>query len=138
MDGHANLSKNQLLMITYILSSSSVDEACKKVKISRTTYYSWLKDNEFKDELKRVRDELIEESLNSLKYSITKATEELIKLADSEREDIKRLACRDIITFGLKAIEVEDIEKRLDKIEEVILRKNNKCTQGWRGSHEGF
>jgi hypothetical protein len=30
---------------------------------------------------------------------------------DSSREDIKRLACRDIIEYALKSIEIEDIEQ---------------------------
>ncbi len=117
------LTNRQLLSIPRILSSPSVEEGCKKARISRTTFYFWLKDDGFKTELKRQRDEMIQDALDRLKCAITKATTELIKLVDSSREDIRRLACRDIIEYALKSIEIEDIEQRLDKVERIVLER---------------
>jgi len=121
MDKQDKLTNRQLLAIPRILSSSSVEEGCKKSGISRTTFYAWLKDDEFKTELKRQRDEIIQDAFDRLKCAITKATIELIKLMDSSREDIKRLACRDIIEYALKSIEIDDIEQKLDRVEKIIL-----------------
>lgn len=117
------LHDKQLITIAHVLSSKSIDEGCKKAEISRTAYYRWLEDDAFKSELKRQRDALIEEALGRLKLSIAKAVEELAKLMDSKREDIKRGACRDIIEYALKAIELEDIESRLEKVERIVLEK---------------
>ena len=121
MDKETNLSNKQLLTITHILNSSSIEEACKKANISRSTYYSWLKNDEFKAKLKQQRGEMIKTALDRLRLAITKAVEELIKLTEAKREEVRRLACNDIITHALKSIEIEEIEQRLDKIEVTVL-----------------
>ena len=117
------LVEKQQMVIAHILSSKSIEEACDKAGISRTAYYSWLKDDAFKQELKRQRDELIEYAMGKLKLSVTKAVDELVGLMNSKREDIRRGACRDIIEYALKAIELEDIGQRLEKVERIILEK---------------
>lgn len=121
-NGQTKLTNRQLLAIPYLLNSS-VEEGCKKARVSRTTFYAWLKDDDFKAELKRQRNEIIQNALDRLKSAITKAVEELIKLTNAKREEVRRLACNDIITHTLKSIEVEEIEERLDKVERIILER---------------
>ena len=111
------LSNRQLLTISQIIASTTLEEARRKAKVSKGTLYAWLKDETFKAELKRQRDEVIKESLARLKGAITKAVEELVKLLDSEKPELKRLVCRDILDYALKAIEIEDIEERIDQLE---------------------
>ena len=72
------------------------------------TAYTWLKEENFRHELKRQRDELIERALNSLKANIAKATETLVKHLDSKRENIRIRAAESIIEFAQKAIEFEN------------------------------
>jgi AcrR family transcriptional regulator len=117
------LSHRQLVAIRYLLSSSSLEEASQNAKVSRTTLYKWLKDDRFKAEVRRQRDEVIQSALNRLKSAITEAVEELIKLTKAQREEVRRLACNDIITHVLKSIEIEDIEQRLDKVERIVLER---------------
>ena len=123
MDKDNKLTHRQLMAITYIINSSSIEKASQKAKVSRTTLYNWLKDEDFKAELKRQRDEVVREALNRLKMAITRAVEELIKLTEAKREEVRRLACNDIITHTLKSLEIEDIEQRLDKVERVVLER---------------
>ncbi len=125
VDGQNKLTNRQLLAIPFILSSASVEEGCKKARVSRTTFYTWLKNDEFKAELKRQRDEMIQGAFDRLKCAISKATIELIKLMDSSREDIKRLACKDVIELAFKSIELEEIEERLVKVEHAMLENKN-------------
>jgi len=82
-----------------------------------------LKEQNFKAELRHQRDEVIRSALNRLKGAITQAVEELIKLTGAKREEVRRLACNDIITHVLKSIEIEDIEQRLDKVERIVLER---------------
>jgi len=117
------LTNRQLLAISHIISSPSIEEASQKAKVSRGTIYKWLKDNDFCKELKSQRDKVINTALDRLKAAITKAVEELIKLTGAQREEVRRLACNDIITHALKSIELEDIDQRLDKVERIVLEK---------------
>ncbi|MCM8778667.1 MAG: phBC6A51 family helix-turn-helix protein [Candidatus Omnitrophica bacterium] len=123
MQEERKLTNRQLMAISHIINSASIEEASSKAKVSRSTLYKWLKDENFKVELKRQRDEVIRSALDRLKGAITKAVEELIKLTDAQREEVRRLACNDIITHALKSIEIEDIEQRLDKVERIVLER---------------
>lgn len=110
-----------MLAIQHIIASSTLEDACRKAKISKGTIYAWLKESAFKTELKRQRDEVVNEALDCLKCALTKAVDGLIGLLDSPRDDLRRWICKDIIEYSLKSIELEDIETRLDKIEAMIL-----------------
>lgn len=123
MNTENKLTNRQLLAINHILNSPSIEQACQNAKVSRPTIYKWLKDETFKAELKRQRDEVVNGALDRLKGAITKAVEELIKLTGAQREEVRRLACNDIITHTLKTLEIEDIEQRLEKIERVVLER---------------
>lgn len=101
-----------------MLDAPSIEEGCKRAKVSKVTVYDWLKQESFREELRRQRDELIERALDSLKANVTRATETLVKLLDSKSEPIKARAAEDIIEFVRKAIEHEELEKRIEALEE--------------------
>jgi transposase len=78
MSEDRKLTNRQLLAIPHIISSFSIQEAFQKAKVSRITLYNWLKEENFKAELKRQRDEIIRSALERLESAITKAVKELI------------------------------------------------------------
>ncbi len=112
------LTTRQLLTINQILSSCSLEEARRKSKISKGTLYTWLKEEAFKAELSRQRNEITKEARFRLKSAISRAVDELVKLIDNEKADLKRLVCKDILDYAFKSIELEDIEARIDSLEE--------------------
>ena len=89
MDGNEELSARQLRVIPYLLGAPSVEEGCKRVRVSKAAVYAWLKEETFRQELKRQRDAVVERALDSLKANISKATETLVKLLDSDKEAIQ-------------------------------------------------
>jgi hypothetical protein len=99
------------------LTCPSTEEACRCARINKTTLYEWLKDETFRRELKRQRDTIIERALDSLKANIAKATKTLVKHLDSKRENISIRAAEDIIEFTQKALEHEELEKRIEALE---------------------
>ena len=80
------LTARQMRVIPYLLDAPSIEEGCRRAKVSKVTVYEWLKQEMFRQELKRQRDELIRGALDSLKANVTKATETLLKLLDSDSE----------------------------------------------------
>jgi hypothetical protein len=119
------LSERQLKAIPYLVACPTFEEGRKKAKISRNALYDWLKNPLFKGELKKARDSVFAESLETLKGNISKAVETLIKLLeDSENTSLKRLVCNDIINHTLRAKEIMDIEERLSSIERTILERS--------------
>ena len=123
MSDNERLTDRQLRVIPYLLTSPSTEEACRRAKINKTTLYEWLKDETFHRELKRQRDAIIERALDSLKANIAKATKTLVKHLDSKRENISIRAAEDIIEFTQKAVEHEELEKRIEALEEQMAQR---------------
>ena len=106
-----------------MVASSSYEKGCRKARISRNTFYEWLKDPVFKAELKRQRDTVIEEALETLKSSMTNAVKVLLELLDeTKNEYLKRNVAKDIIGYVIKAKEIEDLDKRITEIENSIRK----------------
>jgi hypothetical protein len=60
MDDVNTLTDRQRRVIPFLLASPSIEEACRRARINKTTVYEWLKDETFRGELKNQRDAVIE------------------------------------------------------------------------------
>ncbi len=118
-----SVSSRQMKTILRFLTASSIEEACREAKVSKGTFYKWLKQPTFKEEVSRQREALITNAFNRLKASVNKAADEMVKLLDSPRPDIRRGACKDVIDYTIKSIELENIEQRLIRLEKLHLEK---------------
>jgi hypothetical protein len=112
------LTDRQLKAIPHIVASPTYAEGCQKANINKTTFYKWLKEPEFKRELDRQRDEVAAEAFSVLTQSLTKAVETLVGLLEHKDDRLKRLTAKDIIDFIIRHKEVEDLEKRIEAIEQ--------------------
>ena len=111
------LSDRQLKVISHLLASPSIEEGCRQAKISKATVYGWLKEETFKDEIRRQREEIVTGALETLKANITKATGVFVELLDSKNESIRHRAAKDIIEFTQKALEHDGLERRIEALE---------------------
>ena len=107
-----------------MIGAPSVEEGCKRARVSKAAVYEWLKDESFKIELRRQREHLTAIALETLKASIAKATATLVKHLDSGNENISIRAAENIIEFAQKALEHENVEKRLEAIEERLKQQS--------------
>lgn len=126
MDGNGikeTLTDRQLRVIPFLLEAPSIEEGCKRAKVAKATLYGWLKEKAFKEELRNQREEVVRGALETLKANTAKATETLVKLLDSEKEAIQARAAEDIIEFTQKALESEELEKRIGALEEKLIRQ---------------
>lgn len=114
------LTARQLKAIPFVVSSPTYTEAIEKARVSRKTFYEWLKQPEFKAELDRQRNEITAEAFGILSQGLTKAVENLVKLLDHADDRLKRLACKDIIEYVLEHKTIEDLTKRIDAIEQKL------------------
>ena len=119
MDGNGknSITDKQLRVIPFLLEAPSIEEGCKRAKVSKATVYGWLKEEAFREELRKRREEVVRAALETLKANVSKATETLIKLLDSEKEGIRARVAEDIIEFTQKAMEFEDLESRISALE---------------------
>jgi len=122
MNDESPLTDRQQRVITHLLTSSSTEEACQHARVHKSTLYEWLKNESFRQELKRQRDEVIDRALDCLKANIAKAAETLIKHLGSSREIISIRAAERIIDFSQKALEHEELERRIKALEARLER----------------
>jgi Transposase len=123
MNEDSALTDRQRRVIPYLLASPSTEEACRRARINKTTVYEWLKDENFRKQLKSQRDAVIERALDSLKANLTKATETLVKHLDSDHENISIRAAESIIEFTQKALEHEELERRIEALEAKVIQR---------------
>ena len=116
-DEPKELTSKQKRALPYLLEARSIEEGCKRAGVSKATVYEWLKDDVFRNELKRQRNSIIDSAVDTLKANIAKATETLVKHLDSERENISIRAAESIIAFTQKALEHEELERRIEALE---------------------
>ena len=114
------LTDRQLRVIPYLLAAPSIEEGCKQAKVNRNTVFAWLREDAFREELRRQREEVVRGALETLKGAVSKATETLVKLLGSDKEAIQARAAEDIIEFTQKAIEFEELERRIAALEESV------------------
>lgn len=124
-DDFQELSERQIKAIPFLVASPTIESGCRKAKISRETYYTWIADPTFKTELKKARDHVIDEAMSTIKGGMKKAAETLVRLlGKTKSETLKKAIAIDILSLGMKAVELSDIEERLTKIEAALERKS--------------
>ncbi len=119
-----SLSKRQTQALPIFASNLTIEEACERAGISRNTFYEWLKEPQFKLELDRLRNEIVNEAVNHLKITSTKAAKTLGDLL--ERDDsptVQRAAANDVLGHVMKFMELEELEDRLADIERHMGRQ---------------
>ena len=112
------LTERQLKAISTIIEARSVTEGCKQCGIARTTFYDWLTDDCFKKEYERQRKIVVDNGLDLLKLSADKAAQTLIDLLDASSESVRLRTAQAIWDNINKSIEIDDIQTRLDALEE--------------------
>jgi hypothetical protein len=126
-DEPKELTSKQKRALPYLLEARSIEEGCKRASVSKATVYEWLKDDVFRNELKRQRNLIIDSAADTLKANIAKATETLVKHLDSEHENISIRAAESIIEFTQKALEHEELERRIEALEARLMQQGGNC-----------
>jgi len=117
------LSVKQRQALPILASHACIDEGCKLAGISTNCYYEWLKKPQFKEEINRLRNELVESALNQLKVNSCKAVATLARLLDKDDSpSVQRSAANDILNQVLKFRELQELEDRISVLEKQTKR----------------
>jgi len=117
------LNNNQKKLIPLIIKLGNIDAACKKAKVSRQTYYEWLKDEEFATELKAQQDLIYNSALIELNNLVGNAVNTYKELLNSEDESIKFRTASAILDNRLKLIDNKELQARIEALEQAVENK---------------
>lgn len=108
-----------------LLDGASFSKAAAKVGVNERTIQRWLKEPEFQKRLSQARDDIYVEAIDSLRDASGKAAKKLIELLDSPSEKTALKAAELIINLNRQNTEKkQELERRVEAIEEVLDRKN--------------
>jgi hypothetical protein len=119
------LNPRQKKAILHLLSARTVKQAAKEAKIRLPTLYKWMKEPAFREELERLRSEIVSDTVAQLKVYSLQAVSVLAELMhSSESEQIKRGCATDILENTRSFIQLRDMELRLESLENAISNSN--------------
>jgi len=114
------LKAKQLRVIMAIIEAGSMDGAARQAGVGKTALYEWMKQKPFRKRLEEARAEVFNEGLGVIKAGTSKAARKLIELLDSRDENTRRLTAQEILALSLKIAETQELEKRLERLEEIL------------------
>ena len=122
-----SLSRRQIRAIPFFVFARNIEEGSRNAKISRACFRRWWKNEAFRQEFHRVRDEILREAIGRLQLSLHRAVDVMAELLDAQEKTIRLRAAQGIIENFFKIREANEFEERLEKIEaELTLRRAGK------------
>jgi hypothetical protein len=116
----STLTNRQTRTIAVLVRARTVEEGAKMAGLSKTTIYAWLRLPAFREELARQKNQLMDVALGNLKSVVEKAVSVLTSLLDSQSEAIRRGVANDVLGHALRGRELEELDGRLAKLEELV------------------
>jgi hypothetical protein len=113
------------LFIAGLLSHATVEDAAAAAKISASTGWRYLRDPAVPSGMR----EASRSTMNQAKVLLQAASVEAVAclrkiMREAENESVQVSAAKTILEMGLRAIELDDIEERLDKLEQIAKSRN--------------
>ena len=115
------LTRRQLHVLPFLISNPSVESAAKQSGVSAKQIFDWLNQPIFRQELENRKNEGVNQAVDRLKATASKACETLIGLLDhAESESVRHRVAIDMLNMTLKFMEFKDVEQRIRKLEDTI------------------
>lgn len=112
-----NPTDRRFRVIPIILGAKNVSEGVKNAKISRDTFYEYLKDPIFKAEFVRQRKEIVDLAMHELKTAAGEAVAVLRKLLGARQEGVRLRTALGMLEHISKLIQIEELEERIEALE---------------------
>ena len=117
------LTPRQVAALPYLVATPSIEEGARLADIGRRTLYRWMQDDQFRSRLGQLRAEAAELARTELRGLMLKSVVVLAESLEDDNPNIRLRAAQMTLTTGLKIIDVESIERRLDLIDHAMARK---------------
>ena len=120
---NCSLSRRQLRALPHFVFARDVTEGCRNSKVARGTFHRWMKQEAFRSEFRRVREETLKEAIGRLQISVHRAVDVLGELMEADQKSIRLRAAEKIVDFFFKIKETNEFEERIEKIEAILFEE---------------
>lgn len=122
----AKLTARQERFMIALMNTNTIIEACKEANITNNTGHKYLNNIEFKQAYMKLRRETMQQATNKLQQSAVIAVETLENVMsdiDNSTPSARVQAARAVLENAYKSLEIDDIQQRLDVLEEQQMSK---------------
>jgi hypothetical protein len=121
MKDRSSLTRRQLHALPFLISNPNIELAAKQAGISAKQIFDWLNQPAFRQELENRKNEAVDQAVDRLKATASKACDTLIGLLDNAgSESVRHRVAIDLLNMTLKYMEFKDVEQRIRKLEDTI------------------
>lgn len=122
-----NLDDKQLKFINAYFKYNYIKDICNNLKITRPTYYKYLKDDAIKNAIANQRIEIMQGATKNLQVNLSLCSDELIKIIKSDETppQIKINAINSVFNNCNKLTEQLDIISEIESIKEKLEDRAN-------------
>lgn len=127
-----SLNDKQIAFIDAYLSEQDINKVCKKLDITRPTYYKYLNDDAVKQEIYKIRLETLENTTRYLQDNLRLCSQKLIDIitSDDTAPQIKINAINSVFSNCNKLTEQVDIISKVNQLEQRLQEQEDKDNGG--------
>lgn len=114
---------NQKLLISYLENGFNLSETEKALGVCRQTVSKRIKSDEFQGLLTEYRKNLFQQSSQILLENTLRASKALVKLLDSQSENIKLQSAVKILNLSADFTTIDDLQQELNSLKEIINKE---------------
>lgn len=119
------LKPKQETFMLALVTEPTITKAYQKANISNSTAYKWLSDETFKKALMEFRREYMKQTTAKLQANSLGAIDTLVSIMEDDKQpaNARVQSSRTILEYAYKGIELEDIQERLERLEQAEKRR---------------
>jgi hypothetical protein len=128
------LTPKQEAAIAALITHSTLKKAAAAVGVTEVTLWRWQKQPHFHKAYMLARWKTVQQAMANIQNSTSKAAAFLDKVIDDDKQDprLRMTAARLILDNGLAAVQLEDQERRLAEVEDLIKEAQDQKSAGGR------
>ena len=117
MKENANTDVRQERAIIALLATPTIGSAAKAAEISEVTLWRWMKESEFKANLRDARRAVVEGAIGRLENAATDAVDALHRNLTCGTPSVEVGAATVILDQAIRAVELFDVVERVERLE---------------------
>lgn len=119
--GHGDkLERMTEIAIAALLSNPSVEQAAKSIDVDPGTLQSWLRLDEFQEQYREVRRQLLDHTVTRMQTGLSKAIDVLERNLSCGTPSVEVRTALGWLSHTLKIIEVCDLQERILELEKQL------------------
>ena len=118
---NTNFNRKKELALSALMTETTLQKAAKVAGIGEVTLWRWLKEKEFIEAYRVLKREAVTQAVTRLQQISCKAVDTLKQVMEDKESpaSVRVSAAKSIIEMAIKAVELDDITKRIEELEAI-------------------